>query len=517
MAPIIPPTNLTIKVGDVGTTLGLSTKNIGGFRGFGGSVPASGAISMSQCQIIQYGVGYYNTWRVPSAGVNQGTWGSTSITNKGSMTCIIWLASNSADYWRNLYHVTTAAPTDSVRRPATWIYSYDTGFHCKMDSTTLNDGIDQTTSRIVHNGSVYMLAITYNSTIQTAYLNSSAGQVFTLAGAPNNGLSTDIVYSPDTYYPTTGNFALNRLWFFPYPMTATQVSNYYTSISSAIGTPTFPPTGGTITVANGYRIHTFTAVGASTFATTYSVTAQTLVVAGGGGGGFSIGGGGGAGGLLFSSATTFAAGSYTITVGAGGAGSSVYTQRGTNGGNSSISGVSITAIGGGGGTGQTAEYNSRLPGGTGGSGGGGSRWDSRAPPGYGLGTTGQGNRGGTGYATGASGSTNAGGGGGGAGAIGGAGTATGTNNASGIGGAGGAGLSITIGGNTGVYAGGGGANGNTGGAGGSGGGGFGTTGGYGTTVGSGTANTGGGGGGGSASVAGGTGGSGIVIIAYLWP
>ena len=45
-----------------------------------------------------------------------------------------------------------------------------------------------------------------------------------------------------------------------------------------------------------------------------------LVVAGGGGGGWSAGGGGGAGGLLSSSTTLSSGVTYTVTIGAGGAG-----------------------------------------------------------------------------------------------------------------------------------------------------------------------------------------------------
>ena len=59
-------------------------------------------------------------------------------------------------------------------------------------------------------------------------------------------------------------------------------------------------TGGTITTAGGYRIHTFTAVGTSTFTADESGPVEYLVIAGGGGGGTQggEGGGGGAGGSI---------------------------------------------------------------------------------------------------------------------------------------------------------------------------------------------------------------------------
>ena len=79
--------------------------------------------------------------------------------------------------------------------------------------------------------------------------------------------------------------------------------------------------GDTITVLNGQKIHTFTTTGTSTFtvASGYG-TAQVLVVAGGGGGGYDRAAGGGAGGVIYTSSYQLAPGTYTVTVGAGGAG-----------------------------------------------------------------------------------------------------------------------------------------------------------------------------------------------------
>ena len=170
MAPIIPSTTTTITVGNVGTTLGNATKNMGGFRGFGGSVPSSGAISMSQCQLIQYGVGYYNSWFTPTSSGNQGTYTSTGITNQAYITYSVWLASTEVySNWRNLYHVTDGG-SDGSRKPATWIYAGDTGFHVRQDTTGAgNDGIGETSSRITMNGTVYNLTVVLNGTNMRAY------------------------------------------------------------------------------------------------------------------------------------------------------------------------------------------------------------------------------------------------------------------------------------------------------------------------------------------------------------
>ena len=82
-------------------------------------------------------------------------------------------------------------------------------------------------------------------------------------------------------------------------------------------------------------------------------TLEYLVVAGGGSGGFSNGGGGGGGGMRSASTTVNAGKTYTITVGAGGAGRAAGSPtQGDDGGDSIINGLDIssfTSTGGGGG------------------------------------------------------------------------------------------------------------------------------------------------------------------------
>ena len=241
---------------------------------------------------------------------------------------------------------------------------------------------------------------------------------------------------------------------------------------------------------------------------------EFLIVAGGGGGGIHSGGGGGAGGLLYygsetpkspngSAITVNPLQSYTVIVGAGGAGAASpynsFPGNGQTGSNSQFS--SYTAFGGGGG----GSGGNGVAGLNGGSGGGGGRGFL-----YGLGTDGQGFRGG--YPNTGNTANYPGGGGGGAGAVGASGD---TSN----GGPGGVGLQYSISGTATYYAGGGGGNlqgGGTSGTGGSGGGG---NGGLSTSQAgvAGTTNTGGGGGGGNydAPGGGGAGGSGIVIIRYV--
>lgn len=265
------------------------------------------------------------------------------------------------------------------------------------------------------------------------------------------------------------------------------------------------------TVANNFTLN-----GAVTFDLDDNL--DYLIVGGGGGGGTRHAGGGGGGGVLTGS-TSFAGGSYSIAVGAGGSGAGAcnngsYTQCTvpTGGGNSSIAGTDFTTMTAfGGGAGYSLNINASAL--NGGSGGGGQGVN----PG-GTGTVGQGYNGGAGSSGGGN-SNWTGGGGGGAGAVGGNGSSTG------VAGSGGIGLASSITGSSQYYGGGGGGSsyvGYTAGAGGLGGGGAGGGGagglaGVGTA---GTANTGGGGGAGAFDSAGwnfsgGAGGSGVVIVRYI--
>ena len=271
--------------------------------------------------------------------------------------------------------------------------------------------------------------------------------------------------------------------------------------------------GSESTVCTNFKVHTFTGPGSFTVTAGSGplAVADYLVLAGGGGGGADYGGGAGAGGYRFSNGTSsgcysagpsplgasalpISPGTYSITVGSGGAGASMPAspgQYGANGGNSTFS--SVTSAGGG--AGGTEDTPPIRPGKPGGSGGGGSYQNAAgngntppvSPP--------QGNNGAAG---GPSGGGYAGAGGGGAGAVGGAPPSTP------VGGVGGAGLASSITSSPVTRGGGGGGAGGgsphgqgySPGAGGSGGGGAGAPDSA-ANGGNGTANTGGGGGGGN--------------------
>jgi hypothetical protein len=235
---------------------------------------------------------------------------------------------------------------------------------------------------------------------------------------------------------------------------------------------------------------TLVALSASTFtfftAPKSTLSVEFLLVGGGGGGGRygagNAGGGGGGGGFVTGSGIIGKT-TYTVKVGAAGAGTTANFQPGYNG---TASAFINTANGGGGGGAERGQI--------GGSGGGGGTNGAGA-----TGISGEGNNGGNAVSA-------AGGGGGGAGAVGAAGVST-------TGGAGGNGSTNNYDGSTTTYAGGGGGGATgTGGAGGTGGGG---AGGSNTNGVAGSINTGGGGGGGGGAGNGASGGSGLVIVRWL--
>jgi hypothetical protein len=336
-----------------------------------------------------------------------------------------------------------------------------------------------------------------NGTKPGGILFSSPPIWITAAGALTSG-TTNEVYSTSISATGTG---------ITYSVTSGSLPTGLSlnSSSGAItGTPTVANTFNfTITATNTYNQ---TTPRAFSIAVANVIPISYFTIAGGGSGGTGYyGGGGGAGGYVESTTNMLLGVTYTITVGTGGVGTTTQTNRGGNGGNSSISGsgfTTITAIGGGGGGSRNADTaNGNAIGANGGS-GGGSAYPPTSVGGRGvypgsayLSQTRQGYDGAPAPVFG----TDYGSGGGGAGAVGQYQSGNSTVN-------GGIGVQSSITGTSTYYGGGGGGAYGTG-SGGTGGGGNRNT--------AGTANTGGGGGGGTGnSTQGGNGGSGVVIIKY---
>ena len=84
-------------------------------------------------------------------------------------------------------------------------------------------------------------------------------------------------------------------------------------MSILVGPVTLSATGGTISSITGYRVHTFSTPGTSTFIPNQNGTIEVLVV---GGGGASLGGGGGGGAVIYNKLANVTSGTpYLITVG----------------------------------------------------------------------------------------------------------------------------------------------------------------------------------------------------------
>jgi hypothetical protein len=160
-------------------------------------------------------------------------------------------------------------------------------------------------------------------------------------------------------------------------------------------------TGGSVSDSGGYRTHTFLTSG--TFTVTNAGSVEYLVVGGGGSGGRNSstrsGGGGGAGGYK-TGTRTLSAGTYTVTVGAGG--QALVTQDLTSDGGASSIGTAVSVSGGG--AGASVSGTAGIAGRPGGSGGGGTC--------AGLGGTGVAGQGNAGGSSGSSGSSKFGTGGG---------------------------------------------------------------------------------------------------------
>jgi hypothetical protein len=162
------------------------------------------------------------------------------------------------------------------------------------------------------------------------------------------------------------------------------------SDTSATRTVTFPDASGTVLFSSGsgglksYQIFT-TGTGA-TYTTPAGITSILVELWGGGGGGggvtatassASAAGGGGAGGYARLYVAS-AAGSYTYTVGGGGAGGTAGTNTGTTGGTTSFSASSLQATGGVGGIGSAGAITTASSFTLGGLGGVGTNGDVNA-------------------------------------------------------------------------------------------------------------------------------------------
>jgi hypothetical protein len=267
--------------------------------------------------------------------------------------------------------LTPTATTNPVGRTIVWTNAPQTNVGSYSVTATISDTNYQGSasgSFVINKGSQTITVTTH------APAGAAFNSTFTVAATASSNLP--VAYSSGSTNVCTNNgatFTMNAV-------TGTCVVQYdqagdtnYNAATRVTENTTVPKCSGgnSITTSGGKTIHTFTSSG--TLSCNVAVSAGVLIVAGGGGGGggltaIAYGGGGGAGGLLEGTLSLTAV-SYTVTVGAGGAGVLTDT-RGNSGGNSVFS--TYTANGGGGGGARTTNTTNKngLPGGSGGGGGG---------------------------------------------------------------------------------------------------------------------------------------------------
>lgn len=231
-------------------------------------------------------------------------------------------------------------------------------------------------------------AMTTNAIGTRAYVfDNSANTVYQLEwDSTNNTLTYSGVNKSFSAQIASGSgccWSVDGTKFFANNFTGETVFQYTASTPYDLSSTTYASISQTVTGGSDMRGMQFGVEGA--------LDVEYWVVAGGGGGGFDAGGGGGAGGLLNTTLKVAAGATYTVTVGAGGTGSSATGVVGSSGGNSAFA---FRATGGGGGG-----SISNTPGVNGGSGGGARQGSSSG----GSGIAGQGNAGGGGGSGGSSG------------------------------------------------------------------------------------------------------------------
>jgi len=480
------PTNLSLSAGVISGTLSTYTSN----ANVTSTITATAATSDRSTAITVYwaitGINYAVSPSTTAITEGQSVTFTVTTTNVANGTTLYWTNSGTtvaSDFGgTNSGSLTITNNTGSVTLTSSNEAAYEGSetliFQLRITSTS---GTVVATAATV---TVTDAAPTYSVTPAAASVNEGASLTFNVA-TTNVADATTLYWTVNNTTTAAGDFSASS-GSFAISSNAGSFTVTATADSATEGAETF-----TVSIRTDSTSGTVVATSSSVTINDTSlapVSVSYLVVAGGGSGGigasFASAGGGGAGGFLSGSANL--SGAYTVTVGAGGAGSSAPA----NGANSVISGIATATGGGAGGSG----YVSNSTGYNGGSGGGGAGNNNTGASPIGTGTPGQGNNGGNGFYVG-------GGGGGGAGAAG---------NGSGFYPGGKGGNGSTWNGTT--YAGGGGGSGDFSGGGGGAPMGEGGTGGGGSARPGGTsaggANTGGGG------ASNNNGGSGIVIIRY---
>jgi hypothetical protein len=315
----------------------------------------------------QTNVGTYPVTATINNANYQGSASGSFVINKATAT--VTLGSMTQTYTGSA--LTPTATTNPAGLTIVWTGAPQTNVGTYPVTATVNNANYQGSA----SGSFMINMSNQTITVSThAPASAPYNSAFTVAATASSGLP--VAYSSGNTSICTNNgatFTMNAVTG-TCPVRYDQAGNTNYNAAPRVTENTAVPTcsGGTVTSSGGDTIHTFTSSG--TLQCFAAVSADVLIVAGGGGGGggragIAYGGGGGGGGLL-QGTLSLTARSYTVTVGAGGAGV-LPAIRGISGGNSVFSGTTTYTANGGGGGGADNSSGVNENGQNGGSGGGG--------------------------------------------------------------------------------------------------------------------------------------------------
>ena len=324
---------------------------------------------------------------VPTVTLNSGISGGIGIARDGLQLYIPYSTTN---YWQ-----TYAGLPDYLKGLQCTISINDGTGSFTFSQTTRVYEIWNTTWTVPSSGHLANLLESGKSYVSPYSSINVYYQDFTAGTYSLNNNSAMYFFSPLAAGNTTAvgamrfntTFQVNEVW----------TGAEWKTLGNSTVTATGGTTGGSVTTAGGYKIHTFTSGG--TFVPTFSGTVDIMVVAGGGSGA-GLSGGGGAGGYQYITNYQVNAGaSYPIQVGTGGPGPASHSPGSGatgGGGNPSYFGGSgpqgIISTGGGHGGYWTGPAS---PGGSGGGGPGYNYSPGTRPAGNGI--VGQGHPGGYGH------------------------------------------------------------------------------------------------------------------------
>jgi len=299
---------------------------------------------------------------------------STIPVASGNQRFLHFIDANSTNFFWMGFQATVTTPTIYGQNPSGGSPLQTIGFSVTPPAMTQGQWLHLTWT-VAQNGqySVYINGVSYAVNPTSLYASQGvSGNPFSLANP---------LKFIDVATQGGGQAAfceIDDLRIFDRALTSAQVQAIYNQqgvpgrgalvpqyIKSATG-------GDTVQDIGGYRIHTFTTVGTSTFTPATAGNVEVLVVGGGGGGGGNDGGGGSGGQVQYFSSTGIT-GAVSVTVGSGGGSSSTggassfgaATSIGGGGGGNGFSGTAGNSSAYGGGSGGSNTVNGTVPGPTG--------------------------------------------------------------------------------------------------------------------------------------------------------